>query len=97
MFGNLGAYVNGNMFAGTFGHAIGVKLLDQSSHDMLAAVDGVGPFGPSERPMKGYLSLPDAWIDDSAESARWLEEALHQVSALPPKATGQRRRNKSPD
>src|ERR671937_221566 len=28
MFGNLGAFVNGNMFAGLFGQTVGVKLDD---------------------------------------------------------------------
>src|SRR5689334_15283567 len=48
MFGNLGAFVNGNMFAGLFGPEIGVKL---ASADMAELADaGGGPFGPEERP-----------------------------------------------
>src|SRR4051812_11224173 len=56
MFGNLGAFVNGNMFMGLFGSEIGVKL----PPDELARVRGAGggPFGPAERPMGGYVSLP---------------------------------------
>ena len=57
MFGNLGAFVNGNMFAGLFGPSIGVKLAADDRAE-LAAVEGAGPFGPAERPMGGYLSLP---------------------------------------
>src|SRR6266566_720751 len=53
MFGNLGAFVNGNMFAGLFGAAVGVRL-DESGRDDLASVEGSGPFGPAERPMSGY-------------------------------------------
>ena len=63
MFGNLGAFVNGNMFAGLFGDQIGVKVLDDDARAELAAIDGVGPFGPDERPMGGYLSLPAAWAN----------------------------------
>ena len=33
MFGNLGAFVNGNMFAGLFGPMIGVKLSDADRHE----------------------------------------------------------------
>ena len=33
MFGNLGAFVNGNMFAGLFGPTIGVKLSDGGQGD----------------------------------------------------------------
>ena len=85
MFGNLGAFVNGNMFAGMSGPTIGVKLLEQASRDALAAIEGVGPFGPAERPMAGYLTLPPAWAGDPKLAAPWVEQALAQVAALPPK------------
>jgi TfoX/Sxy family transcriptional regulator of competence genes len=85
MFGNLGAFVNGNMFAGLFGPTVGVKFLDAASSDAFAAIEGVGPFGPSERPMAGYLTLPPAWAGDPALAAPWVERALAQVAALPPK------------
>ena len=82
MFGNLGAFVHGNMFAGLFGSAVGVKL-DDSGLAELDMIDGVGPFGPTERPMGGYRSLPAQWSDDQA--AVWLERALAHVETLPPK------------
>src|SRR5437868_6197292 len=70
MFGNLGAFVNGNMFAGLFGPAVGVRLGEKDRAE-LAAVDGTGPFGPSERPMGGYLSLPGSWRDTPGRAAEW--------------------------
>ena len=85
MFGNLGAFVNGNMFAGLFGSAVGVKL-SESDRAELEAVEGAGPFGPSERPMGGYLSLPDAWADHPELAAGWVKRAFAHVSTLPPKA-----------
>jgi len=60
MFGNLGAYVNGNMFMGLFGSSVGLKLSDADRQSLLA-VEGTGPFGPPERPMAAYVSLPEAW------------------------------------
>src|SRR5690349_15099706 len=45
MFGNLGAFVNGNMFAGLFGSSVGVKLGEQDLA-VLSAIEGAGPFGP---------------------------------------------------
>jgi len=86
MFGNLGAFVNGNMFAGLFGSAIGVRLVTESSHATLAAFDGTAPFGPAERPMGGYLALPDAWTSTPERAIQWVELALTEVGALPPKA-----------
>jgi TfoX/Sxy family transcriptional regulator of competence genes len=84
MFGNLGAFVNGNMFAGLFGAAVGVRLTD-ADRDELAAVHGAGPFGPAERPMGGYLSLPASWREDPDRSTDWVGRALSHVAAMPPK------------
>jgi TfoX/Sxy family transcriptional regulator of competence genes len=84
MFGNLGAFVHGNMFAGLFGAAVGVRV-DEAASKELAAIDGSGPFGPAERPMGGYTSLPLAWRATPDLAARWLERALAHVSSLPPK------------
>jgi TfoX/Sxy family transcriptional regulator of competence genes len=83
MFGNLGAFVNGNMFMGLFGADIGLKLA-RADLDQLARVAGSGPFGPAERPMGGYLSLPVALIG-TADADRWVRQALAYVAGLPPK------------
>src|SRR6476469_10215352 len=79
MFGNLGAFVNGNMFAGLFGSTIGVRLVDDASRRELEAVDGSGPFGPAERPMGGYVGLPANWAGQPALSSQWIEVAMSQV------------------
>jgi TfoX/Sxy family transcriptional regulator of competence genes len=84
MFGNLGAFVHGNMFAGLFGAAIGVRLAE-SDRAELAVVDGSGPFGPAERPMGGYLSLPPVWRDSPELAAGWVSRALTFASAMPAK------------
>ena len=82
MFGSLGAFVNGNMFAGLFGEDVGVKL-DDAGLDELRATPGSGPFGPAERPMGGYLSLPTD-LDDEAKTA-WVDRARDHVATMPPK------------
>ena len=46
MFANLAAFVNGNMFAGLFGDAIGVRLPEEAVRARLLAVEGAGPYGP---------------------------------------------------
>jgi TfoX/Sxy family transcriptional regulator of competence genes len=83
MFGNLGAFVNGNMFAGLFGSSIGVKLAEPDRAE-LAGVEGSGPFGPAERPMGGYLALPPSLPDERARA--WVDRARSYVATLPPKA-----------
>jgi len=84
MFGNIGAFVHGNMFAGLFGPAVGVRLAEADSTE-LASIEGAGPFGPAERPMGGYLSLPSQWRDSPELAADWVGKALRHVSTMPPK------------
>lgn len=84
MFGSLGAFVNGNMFLGLFAADVGVKLDDAGRAELLAE-DGAGPFGPAERPMGGYVSLPAAWRATPEAAASWVDRALAHVGALPPK------------
>jgi TfoX/Sxy family transcriptional regulator of competence genes len=87
MFGNLGAFVNGNMFCGLFGADIGVRLTDPDAPARLIQAGG-GPFGPAERPMGGYVSLPADLRDepDQPTAREWVRLAYQQVGALAPKA-----------
>lgn len=90
MFGNLGCFVNGHMFMGLFGASIGLKLGADDSEALLAE-DGTGPFGPAERPMGGYVAVPDGW---SAEQASpWVEKALANIAQLPPKPKKPKKRS----
>ena len=82
MFGNLGAFVNGNMFMGLFGADVGVKLPADAQTELLEQ-PGAGPFGPSERPMGGYVTMPGSW--SPADAGPWVERSLAYVAALPPK------------
>lgn len=82
MFGQLGAFVNGTMFAGLFGSSVGVKLDDAHAESLRGA--GGGPFGPEERPMGGYLTVPGGVEAD--DLPQWLVAAHAYVRGLPPKA-----------
>jgi TfoX/Sxy family transcriptional regulator of competence genes len=84
MFGNLGAFVGGHMFAGLFGAAVGVRLGDDDRAALLAE-KGAGPFGPAERPMGGYVSLPAAWRGEPETARLWTTRALAFAATLPPK------------
>ena len=88
MFGNLGAFVNGNMFAGLFGSTIGVKL-SREDKELLESSERTVPFGPAERPMGGYTGLPEVWNEegdgDDTRARAWAEKALAYVATLPPK------------
>ncbi|MBW3663459.1 MAG: TfoX/Sxy family protein [Actinobacteria bacterium] len=81
MFGNLGAFVNGNMFMGLFGSDVGVRLPEEQRQRVVA--DGGTAFGPAERPMKDYVSLPAGWTDRRTRT--WTRKAHDHVAAMPPK------------
>ena len=86
MFGNLGAFVNGNMFAGLFGDRIGVRGRAAARPAELVATDGARPVGPEERPMGGYVAAPAGWSSEPERLAGWVARAFEEVLELPPKA-----------
>jgi TfoX/Sxy family transcriptional regulator of competence genes len=88
MFGNIAAFVNGNMFLGVFGPEVGLKLSDADQQALRAA--GGGPFGPAERPMGGYVSLPAEITPETAQP--WVTRSLTHVAALPPKVKNHARK-----
>lgn len=84
MFGNLGGFVNGNMFCGLFGDDLGVRLDSDNRAALLAA--GGSPFGPEGRPMKEYVTVPAPWHHPNDPNLNeWLSIAFDHVSQLPPK------------
>jgi TfoX/Sxy family transcriptional regulator of competence genes len=91
MFGNLGAFVNGNMFMGLFGDDIGIKL-PEDARERLLAEPGAGPFGPPERPMGGYVALPSDWTERRAKP--WIQQSLDHITSLPPKPPKVQRRGR---
>jgi TfoX/Sxy family transcriptional regulator of competence genes len=84
MFGQLAAFVNANMFMGLFGSDVGLRLPDELQ-ERLMAEDGAGPFGPAERPMGGYVTLPRKWLDNPNLASFWVGRAFDHTAALPPK------------
>jgi TfoX/Sxy family transcriptional regulator of competence genes len=85
MFGNLAAFVQGNMFLALFGAQVAVRL-DEAGREELLAVKGTGPFEPmAGRPMKEYVTLPDAWRQSPKEAHRWAQRSYDWAASLPPK------------
>lgn len=95
MFGNVAAFVNGNMFMGLFGSQVGLKLAD-ADREALLAEPGAGPFGPAERPMGGYVTVPSSWRAAPARLEHWIAKSLAYVSALPPKGAKAAKTKKRP-
>ena len=55
----------------------------KADQEALLAQPGAGPFGPSERPMSSYVTLPAAW--SARKATPWITKALEHVAAMPPK------------
>jgi len=84
MFGNLAAFVNGNLFTGLFGDGLFVRVAPDDAATLASA--GGGPFEPMPgRPMAGYTMLPEAWRSDVKRAEQWIDVALAFGRTLPPK------------
>jgi TfoX/Sxy family transcriptional regulator of competence genes len=85
MFGNLAAFVNGNMFLALFGPDVAVRLPEDQREELLAE-EGASPFEVMEgRAMKEYVVLPRSWREGRARAEAWVERSLAWAAALPPK------------
>ena len=89
MFGHTAAFVNGNMFAGTFGSDVFVRLPEAARSELLA-LEGARPFSPMKgRPMAEYVQLPPR--RDAALAKAWFRRSLEWAATLPPKAKARKK------
>jgi TfoX/Sxy family transcriptional regulator of competence genes len=94
MFGNLAAFVNGNMFAGLFGDDLFVRVGDADRATLLAK--GGRDFEPVPgRRMTGYVMLAPGWRKRTAEARTWIGTALTATRTLPAKGPKPPRAKKS--
>ena len=85
MFGNLAAFVNGNMFAGLFGEDLFVRLPDDEAAPIKK--QGGRPFEPmAGRAMTGYVVVPSSWQKKPEAVRVWIGRALTLTRAMPAKA-----------
>ena len=85
MFGNLAAFVNGNMFAGLFGEGMFVRLPDTEAAAVIE--NGGTPFEPvAGRRMAGYVMVPAGWQKNTESVKPLVTRALKLTRAMPAKA-----------
>jgi len=85
MFGNLAAFVNGNMFAGLFGEDLFVRLPDDQSAPIRK--QGGRDFEPMPgHAMRGYVTVPNTWRTKATAAETWIAASLQFARTLPPKA-----------
>src|SRR5258705_5389110 len=87
MFGYASAFVNGNMFAGTFQDSIVVRL-SETDRAALLKLKGAAPFAPmAGRPMKEYVVVPASMVAKPKELGAWIERGHRYGLTLPAKKT----------
>ena len=90
MFGNLAAFVNGNMFTGLFGEDLFVRVSGEDRDRLLE--QGGADFAPMPgRPMRGYVVLPPRWSERPEATRTWIDRSRELVQSLPAKEKKPRR------
>ncbi len=84
MFGYPALFLNGNMFAGTFGDKVVARLPEAARERAIKA--GARQFEPMPgRPMKEYIVIPASDVAKPAALAKWIEQARAHGATLPKK------------
>ncbi len=90
MFGNVAAFLNGNMFMGLFGDDLFVRLPEDGRAALLKK--GGAEFEPMPgHPMRDYVTLPSAWLKRPRTAESWVARSLAWASGLPPKEAKKKR------
>ena len=84
MFGYPAAFVGGNMATGLFADKWVVRLPDDEIEP--AKAQGAGSFEPMPgKPMKAFVVIPAADVDDDAAIGAWVERGMAFAGSMPPK------------
>lgn len=90
MFGNFGAFANGQMFAGVFGASVFVRL-EGADRALALKLPGAKLFEPMPgRPMREYVALPPAALAKDKGAQLWGARAMAFVMGMPQKGAKKR-------
>lgn len=84
MFGGIAWMVNGNMACGIIGEDLMVRL-ERDDADAAQTEEHVGPMDFTGRPMRGFIMVDAAGIEDDAGLGRWVDAGADFAESLPPK------------
>ena len=83
MFGGVGFLLNGNMVCGVHGEDMIVRVGE--AFDELLSHPHTRPFDMTGRPMKGWLIVERAGLENDSDIKDWVQKGLSFASTLPPK------------
>jgi TfoX/Sxy family transcriptional regulator of competence genes len=84
MFGGVGFLLNGNMLVGVWKDSLIVRADPAEAGEMLKEPN-VGAFDVTGRPMKGWLLVGPAGIEEDEPLKEWIGRAIKFVGKLPAK------------
>jgi TfoX/Sxy family transcriptional regulator of competence genes len=91
MFGCPAYYIGGNMFSGVYGQQLFLRLPPEGRAELTAL--GAKPFEPlAGRPMKEYVSVPEAIVADPEALDEWMRRSVEFASSMPPKVPKPKKR-----
>lgn len=99
MFGGLSFLLGGHMIGGVTGKGDLVFRFDPKDHDAALGEPHVREMDLTGRPIRGFVFVSPAVLEEPAGLGRWIERAVGWVSQLPPKkpaAPKPPKRRKSP-
>ena len=84
MFGGLAFLLDGNMSVGLSGEELMVRVGPDGTDDALAQPH-TRLFDMSGRPMKGWILVAPAGVEDDGALAAWVDRGVGLARSLPPK------------
>ena len=85
MFGYPAAFVGGNLFMSLFQDSL-VLRLSETDRATLLSMAGASAFEPMPgRPMREYVTVPPAMLEQQATLAGWIRRSLNYAKSLPAK------------
>jgi len=84
MFGGIAFLVGGNMAVGVTDEDLMVRL-DPADAERALAEEHVRPMDFTGRPLKGFVYVAPAGVEDDASLAEWVDAGADHAASLPPK------------
>lgn len=84
MFGGIAWMVNGNMACGVIGEDLMVRL-ERGDAEAAQAEEHVGPMEFTGWPMRGFILVAAAGIEEDTDLGRWVEAGADFAESLPSK------------
>jgi hypothetical protein len=85
MFGGVGFLLNGNLLVGVWKASLVVRLGPDEGEEALKEPH-VKEFDITGRPMRNWVLVEPAGVEDDGQSSAWIEQAARFVGALPAKS-----------